>query len=699
MSKREASILGGGGIDIDAPRAKRRKEAVSSSPPKDHANGTGAAPSATSEAEGAAATVTVKEDAGEVKEKGLKLWHTVKDAVNKEGRVLSHDFMRLPSKRQYPDYYEIIKRPISLDEIKVQLDAEAYTSLEDVKKDLETCFRNAKRYNIRESQIFKDAKHLHKLAIKEYNKMTGRNEDAGDPDHEGEGDHAGGSDDEPKKKKGTSMNRLLKTRLQKLVEKTDDEGRVLSHEFMELPNRKLWPLYYKIIKKPQCLEVIFKKLKRKEYHTAADFANDVELVFSNALEFNQEHTEIWNDAVTLKDYFRQLMSDLPEPHTVPAYTSTPTGRIKFKVPAPSGHLTASPSIKLAAPTPTPAATHVASSSQILTLRPPAQASAPNGVTQPSPSPGTAKSPAVTSNVPPAASPPTAVSSRPSTSSTPAVPPVLTAQSAYTNNKAPAATTAATAGAANYSQLAYAAPFSQHYPNATYHSPGAPAPATTTAAAQSPAVQSPVNNAAAVPAQTPAASQSPAPSTSQKHRQPKHVLLTTYPLGRRLPLDQSDGVRTWAVRLGAWETAVYVSGVETRGREQDEESGDEEPERREEEEEEEEAQPVPEVQEPPKKRGRGRPRKHPIEPPPAPVPEKPPAPAQEAQMQVKKGKGKATQKTPVPEEVQLKLNGVVLKEREDAKGTWVVDVPLGTSVLEVGEKGGVAWKVYMERLGT
>lgn len=53
--------------------------------------------------------------------------------------------------------------------------------------------------------------------------MTGQNEDVGDPDHDGDGDHAGGSDDEAKKKKGPSMNRLLKTRLQKLVEKTADE--------------------------------------------------------------------------------------------------------------------------------------------------------------------------------------------------------------------------------------------------------------------------------------------------------------------------------------------------------------------------------------------------------------------------------------------------------------------------------------------
>ena len=34
-------------------------------------------------------------------------------------------------------------------------------------------------------------------------------------------------------------------------------GRVFSTEFMELPNKKQWPIYYKTIKRPQCLENIF----------------------------------------------------------------------------------------------------------------------------------------------------------------------------------------------------------------------------------------------------------------------------------------------------------------------------------------------------------------------------------------------------------------------------------------------------------
>jgi hypothetical protein len=37
-------------------------------------------------------------------------------------------------------------------------------------------------------------------------------------------------------------------------------GRILSTEFMELPSKKEWPLYYKEIKRPQCLENIFVSL-------------------------------------------------------------------------------------------------------------------------------------------------------------------------------------------------------------------------------------------------------------------------------------------------------------------------------------------------------------------------------------------------------------------------------------------------------
>jgi hypothetical protein len=43
-----------------------------------------------------------------------------------------------------------------------------------------------------------------------------------------------------------------------------------------------------------------KHLKRKEYKDSAAFAADVELVFENAMTFNEDHTPIWENARILR---------------------------------------------------------------------------------------------------------------------------------------------------------------------------------------------------------------------------------------------------------------------------------------------------------------------------------------------------------------------------------------------------------------
>ena len=85
---------------------------------------------------------------------------------------------------------------------------------------------------------------------------------------------------------------------------------------MELPNKKLSPSYYKEIKKPQCFENIFVrvslcqqstlshpftagKLERREFHRTTDFSKNSQLVFSNAMGFNSEGSQIHEDAQTL----------------------------------------------------------------------------------------------------------------------------------------------------------------------------------------------------------------------------------------------------------------------------------------------------------------------------------------------------------------------------------------------------------------
>jgi hypothetical protein len=45
-------------------------------------------------------------------------------ATDKSGREITEFFLELPSAEEYPDYYEVIKKPISLQEIKVEVQME-----------------------------------------------------------------------------------------------------------------------------------------------------------------------------------------------------------------------------------------------------------------------------------------------------------------------------------------------------------------------------------------------------------------------------------------------------------------------------------------------------------------------------------------------------------------------------------------------
>ena len=48
------------------------------------------------------------------------------------------------------------------------------------------------------------------------------------------------------------------------------------------------------------LTFLQKKIKRKEYPQLQDFINDVELVFTNATNFNEAGSQIYEDAVLLR---------------------------------------------------------------------------------------------------------------------------------------------------------------------------------------------------------------------------------------------------------------------------------------------------------------------------------------------------------------------------------------------------------------
>lgn len=100
MSKREASqIAAAAGVDIDAPRAKRRKDAA-----PDSKQSTGASGADAIKKEGEGGEPSKRDPPEVVQEKGLKLWTVVKDAVDKECvtiRLLASQLNHSDSERVY----------------------------------------------------------------------------------------------------------------------------------------------------------------------------------------------------------------------------------------------------------------------------------------------------------------------------------------------------------------------------------------------------------------------------------------------------------------------------------------------------------------------------------------------------------------------------------------------------------------------
>lgn len=93
-----------------------------------------------------------------------KLFQTIKELEDPEdGHLCSDLFLQPPSRRQYPDYYELIKNPIALNNMKTKIDKDQYSSVDQFKADVELMVSNAKKYNVKESYAYQDAIKILKL--------------------------------------------------------------------------------------------------------------------------------------------------------------------------------------------------------------------------------------------------------------------------------------------------------------------------------------------------------------------------------------------------------------------------------------------------------------------------------------------------------------------------------------------------------
>ncbi|CAH8496888.1 unnamed protein product [Schistosoma intercalatum] len=263
-----------------------------------------------------------------------KLLQVVLDALNEDGQPMSTPFFRLPSRRLYPDYYEEITNPLCLSSIKKKIKRYEYTSLDTVLMDLDIVFNNAQQYNVEQSAIHQDSIRLQEIAHKKCIEL--KNSEIAlniKPDNSdtvpfspngnnltvssttlSEGINYPQYDQTPLRRSGhqlvTGEEATLK-RLQNLYKTVyyfrANDGHYPRDTFVSLPSRDVHPDYYQVISNPIDLTMIKHKMDEGKYSSHDEMVLDLQLMFNNACNYNEEGSSVYNDAKLLDSIVKKRL--------------------------------------------------------------------------------------------------------------------------------------------------------------------------------------------------------------------------------------------------------------------------------------------------------------------------------------------------------------------------------------------------------
>ncbi|KAL3278904.1 hypothetical protein HHI36_016424 [Cryptolaemus montrouzieri] len=226
------------------------------------------------------------------------------DYTCEDGRKPMLGFMEKPSKKLYPDYYDVIQEPIDFLDIESKIKADQYSSESDLVKDFKLMFSNCRQYNEENSPIYEDSNLLEKhLSEKVAQTLIVT----------------------PEKKERTIIkvvrprkpNPPIDKNLRLLYDAIRDyrepkANRQLALIFMKLPSKNDYPDYFEVIKNPIDMEKISHKLKTNCYDSIDDLASDFILMFDNACKYNEPDSQIYKDALVLQRVCLQTKMQLKE---------------------------------------------------------------------------------------------------------------------------------------------------------------------------------------------------------------------------------------------------------------------------------------------------------------------------------------------------------------------------------------------------
>ncbi|KAJ8378965.1 hypothetical protein AAFF_G00232590 [Aldrovandia affinis] len=265
----------------------------------------------------------------------FQLYEAVRGGRNSQGQLIAEPFLQLPSRKEYPDYYQQIKLPVSLQQIREKMRNNEYENVEQMDADLTLMFENAKSYNVPNSGIYKRVLKLQQVLQLKKSELL--REEEGDSmlssttsdmcvlqlkkrellREEEDGDSMlssttsdAGSAKKKSHKKNTKKNRMKSLNAAVTEARDMATGRRLCDLFMVKPSKKDYPDYYKIILEPIDLKTIEHNIRSDKYLTEEALVDDLKLMFRNARHYNEEGSQVYNDAIILEKVMRDKKKEL-----------------------------------------------------------------------------------------------------------------------------------------------------------------------------------------------------------------------------------------------------------------------------------------------------------------------------------------------------------------------------------------------------
>ncbi|KAF2144424.1 uncharacterized protein K452DRAFT_356624 [Aplosporella prunicola CBS 121167] len=123
------------------------------------------------------------------------------------------------------------------------------------------------------------------------------------------------TDAESRKKRGrpprvdTPMEARIKNIMRAIRKPRNEQKQLMVSHFERVPDKTAMPEYFAEIKTPMAMDMLKKKLKRKKYQSIDQFMKDVELMFENAKQYNQDESQVYQDAVYLQKEARKAAEE------------------------------------------------------------------------------------------------------------------------------------------------------------------------------------------------------------------------------------------------------------------------------------------------------------------------------------------------------------------------------------------------------